>query len=607
MEATNFTDQEIDKMNSRKLKVLVQSSLYTTDCLSYLQQALDQVGTRFDLDPQPRASKSRYDSTSEEEDENDRGSDSGDGSDSSLSDAETAPGPTASPSTPTTPAAAEPTRQTSKIKLQKLIKRQNDVQVRKYVDTLSCHVFPLRDPSQSGLYLPTALLSRDERVAEHPSFALRAYQQLAKEVQVGKPVVVFFVRSGRFAGAVFVHGECVQHRTTTRYTVRKGQGKAQSAQDSQRRAKSIGSQLRRQGEEKLREDIKEAATSWKAYMDAAVLILVSCPKTMKKSFYDSLEVIVTRGDSRIRRVPLDLGRPSFENTVLIHDVLATVCVREVATMAPGESGMTKNQTDVATEEVNKQTRKPVNALHESSEDDVSIPLSALHVACKNGDIEVIREILACATNELTVMAGPDLMTPLHYAAASCHAVDPAVAADCVTELLLQGQADPSLRDRRSRPAYFLASHDRVRDAFRMARAALGEDYCSWDDAKVGPPLTEDDLQLRKEKEAEKRRKKKARQKQKKSQEKTAAEELEKRKQEEEEQARQAEEAKRVRDGLQPKTTAANNVCDFCQAVCKGRKRSQMFKRLEYAYCSTECVQNHKRELMAKAALSRFGG
>jgi Vms1-associating treble clef domain len=32
----------------------------------------------------------------------------------------------------------------------------------------------------------------------------------------------------------------------------------------------------------------------------------------------------------------------------------------------------------------------------------------------------------------------------------------------------------------------------------------------------------------------------------------------------------------------------------------------MFSRLEYVYCTAECVQKHKRELMAAAALARFG-
>jgi hypothetical protein len=31
----------------------------------------------------------------------------------------------------------------------------------------------------------------------------------------------------------------------------------------------------------------------------------------------------------------------------------------------------------------------------------------------------------------------------------------------------------------------------------------------------------------------------------------------------------------------------------------------MLQRLDYVYCSTDCVQKHKRELMAQAALSRL--
>ena len=447
------------------------------------------------------------------------------------------------------------------------------------------------------------MLSKDDRLAEHPSVTLEAFRQLSMDVQqAGKSIVVFFVRSGRFAGAVFVGGECIQHRTTTRYTIRKGQGKAQSAQDSQGRPKSIGAQLRRQGEEKLQDDITESATAWKAHIDKAALILVSCPKTMKKRFYESLGGIIARGDGRIRRVPLDLGRPTFENAVLIHDVLCTVTVREIVSTSKEAEEKVAKPVDSGNQNV--QSSSTSTKKEESFV--VDIPLSALHVACKNGDLEVIRDILASASNELTVMAGPDLMTPLHYAAASSTSVDPSKAADCVTELLTHG-ADPSAMDGRTRPPYFLASHERVRDAFRIARANLGEAFCDWETAKVGPPLTTEDIQQRKEKEAEKRKKKKTRQKQKKVQDKAAADEVERRRQEEEEKAKQAEEAKRIRDGLQPKANTASNACDFCQTVCKGRKRSQMFKRLDYAYCSSECLQNHKRELMANAALSRLGG
>eukprot|EP00979_Chaetoceros_neogracilis_P014810 scaffold4912_cov284-Chaetoceros_neogracile.AAC.1 len=38
-------------------------------------------------------------------------------------------------------------------------------------------------------------------------------------------------------------------------------------------------------------------------------------------------------------------------------------------------------------------------------------------------------------------------------------------------------------------------------------------------------------------------------------------------------------------------------------VCK--RKSQMFARLDFSYCSTDCVKRHQRELMGAAAAARF--
>ena len=91
---------------------------------------------------------------------------------------------------------------------------------------------------------------------------METFQNLASS----QPVVVLLLRSGRFAGGVFCQNKCLEHRTCQRYTVRKGQGKAQSTQDGSRRPKSMGAQLRRQGEVNLWQDIKETMQQWKQYL-----------------------------------------------------------------------------------------------------------------------------------------------------------------------------------------------------------------------------------------------------------------------------------------------------------------------------------------------------
>jgi len=73
---------------------------------------------------------------------------------------------------------------------------------------------------------------------------------------------------------------------------------------------------------------------------------------------------------------------------------------------------------------------------------------------------------------------------------------------------------------------------------------------------------------------------------------------------EKEQQEKEKEAARIRAGLAEKSKLAENACDFCGKEC--RRRRDMFERLTWIYCSTDCVKKHQRELSAAAALKRFG-
>ena len=479
-------------------------------------------------------------------------------------------------------------------------------------DNLICTSLPLDD--ESYLAMPTSLLGKEMQWSGPTSAAkCESYLSLTSELAGietdKKTVVVLLLRSGRFAGGIFEGDRCLVHRAFQRYTVRKGQGKAQSAQDTKRKAKSMGAQLRRAGEQSLREDIQSTILEWKDHIKRSCLILLSCPKAMKATIFSELVVqeVVARDDKRIRKIPFDIGRPTFESVCDSHEVLLNATVRstdkkEATGDLPTPASQQVQDEDETQSDLQKADKRP--------EEEVTIPLTPLHEAARDANLPAALELLSkdgdSAVTIIDQLAGPDFMTPLHYAAAASSKADPSAAAACVLALLIQGRADPCAFDARSRPPYFLATHDTVREAFRKARATLGESYCDWEQGKVGPPLTDEDIQARKAKEADKKRRKKARQKEKKAKEKAQAEDLARQRKEEEDRQKQAEDAKRIRDGLQPRTSNATNVCDFCQKVCKGKRRNQMFQRLDYVYCSSDCVQKHKRELMASAALARFG-
>mmetsp|Transcript_20486 Transcript_20486/g.42788 ORF Transcript_20486/g.42788 Transcript_20486/m.42788 type:complete len:702 (+) Transcript_20486:149-2254(+) len=490
------------------------------------------------------------------------------------------------------------------------------------------HLFP------AAALLPKNLVREPVFVSDQAQTVLSLSEHLSSASS--GLVVVLLVQSGRFAGGIFRHGRCLAHRATARYTVRKGQGKAQSAQDGSRRPKSVGSQLRRAGEEQLNEDVKSTLMEWheKGYTNKACLIFLACPKTMGSTIFspsdsnntktknknkNNADFMLSKDDDRIRKIPFDVGRATFHNAQVVYEVMMGVdlCHVRNTVQTSIEEGVDGSNEVLSSTKTTEQSAKidPEEEKRKRKEElELDLPMTPLHSAARDGNLTVLLDLLNKNQNnnddslDVDQPAGYDCMTPLHFAAAASAKVDPVTASALVTALLVQAHSDPSVVDASGRPPYFLAKHDKIREAFRKARAILGEEYCDWDGgAKVGPPLTEDDLEAKKEKEREKKRRQKARQKEKKAKARAAAQEAEKTRVTEEETKKAAEEAKRVRDGLSAKPTGPN-VCDFCGKVCKGRNASKnMFRRLDYKYCSTECVTKHKRELMAAAAMARFGG
>jgi len=613
-------------------------SLFSAECIELLRNAIDVADSQQNSDDEVIArsaaagvirpkGKSRYEDSSESSDDTGGGSERDDSSQGTSSDSEDSVNddrPVANLTEATGETKYHGNSSAAEIQRESPVimnaagekKKVNERDVQRHTEKLHCSAFPLSaDHDGCELQLPTSLLAKEVRQSESPSLIGRSFLNLATETGPdGKPIVVFFLRSGRFAGAVFERDKCLVHTSSHRYTVRKGQGKAQSAQDSQRRPKSMGAQLRRAGEQNLKEDVANTIREWSPFIQRAALVLISCPKTMRSSLFGEgsrgQEVLV-KDDPRIRRVPLDLGNPSFEKVCTIHSVMTMVSVRQTRRQESSHEIPTNiDLNDYVRESPKKGIEELVMEKKDNDQDRYPFipPLNNLHVAAMEGDVEALVEGLASSPDLVNATAGELCMTPLHFAAEASEKGGNADGAECVYILLTVGKADPCITDVRNRPPYYLAESDKVREAFRRARADLGEEFCDWTASKVGPALTEKDIQLRKEKEAEKKRRKRARQKEKKVKERQHAQELERQKALEEEQRREEVEAKRIRDGLQPKANpAATNVCDYCQKICKGKRRGQMFQRLDYVYCSTECVQKHKRELLASAALSRFGG
>jgi len=466
-----------------------------------------------------------------------------------------------------------------------------------------------------------------------------SHPQQQQQQQQQQPILILLVRSGRFAGAIFQGPKCLAHRVCTQYTVRRGQGGAQSSSDNRKKAKSMGAQLRRAGEEKLKQDILLFLKEHQRHVQHASMIFQSCPKTMQSIFGQNEFYVKAKQNDQIRKIPLSVGRPTYEMACQVYSTLMTGFVRDVS-MDEYQSRMiifmTDNNTDnndddedddlkdphengksSSKEQSNVQTREPAS-IHEPPPKSDIVPLTPLHKAAASGNLTELthhaQTYLSNIQNEndpyhdhmdINIPAGEKQMTALHYAASS----NAPQASECIIYLLQSCRANPCCLDSHNRPPYYVASSDKIREAFRLSRSQLGEDYCQWDSiAKVGPALSMKDIQTKKQKLAEKKKRQRQRQKEKKAKERMEQQKVEEQRKKEEEQTQMEMDAKRSRAGLAPKkisSSSSPNACDYCGK--SGMKRSQMFSRLDFLYCSMDCVKKHQRELAANAALARFGG
>ncbi|ETK89597.1 hypothetical protein F441_06515 [Phytophthora nicotianae CJ01A1] len=387
---------------------------------------------------------------------------------------------------------------------------------------------------------------------------------------------VFLLRSGRFAGAVFDKDKALCHKTFQRYTTRRKQGGAQSASDASGKAKSAGATLRRYNEAALKQDVAALLLEWKDVLKDVELIFISSGKTEHATFFPEKNAVLQPGDKRLKRIPFATFRPTFEEVCRVRSDLSTVRFSPLEAETPSPTYSVKKSKKKNNKKQTSDPAPETEVKAETSEEEEKVPQIIQLV--NDGDLKGIKELLSNAEEkdiEVNVVDAK-FMTALHHAAAK--------DAVPMVEYLLEQGANPALLDLHNRPPYFLCNSKESRNAFRRY---MGEHPYAWDysTAQIPEGLTSEMEQRKKEKEAEKRKRARERKKQ---------------------QKKEAAEQKRIEAERQEeleRKIAAGMACDFCGKYAG----KSPFTRLEFKYCSTDCVNDHKRKLMREAALRRLGG
>ncbi|XP_060684164.1 tRNA endonuclease ANKZF1 isoform X2 [Hemiscyllium ocellatum] len=177
-------------------------------------------------------------------------------------------------------------------------------------------------------------------------------------------------------------------------------------------------------------------------------------------------------------------------------------------------------------------------------------------------------------------------TLLHVAAAAGQAH--------VVRLLMDAGCDPAIRDKCARPAYTVSANKETRNEFRRYVADHPGRY-NYTKAQISGPLTSEmEIKKSEKKRAQKMAKKQREKEQKERKRRLEEEEIEKKKyaamSEREKRALAAE--KRFAQQVENNTTNTVRRCWLCGESLLGRVP---FEYLEYKFCTTHCLQEHRKQ------------
>jgi Bacteroidetes VLRF1 release factor/Ankyrin repeats (many copies) len=297
------------------------------------------------------------------------------------------------------------------------------------------------------------------------------------------------------------HAIVKAHKTFHRYTTRRKQGGSQSANDNAKgNAHSAGSSIRRYNEMALEVDIRGVLSEWKDMIDKSELLFIRATgTTSRRTLYGPYESQILRAnDPRIRGFPFSTRRATQTElmrafTELTRLKISTVSQAALEAVAADPEKVTRpsKPQPTARDLTPKQSKEDETALMHTTQIETLIRRSkapALLTYLANNKLSSNFALFPLETPH-----HHHAPTPLHVAASNNSSA-------VVLALLVKANADPTLPNGDGKTAFDIAGDTKTRDAFRIARHAMGESAADWKSAHVPPALSEQEAEDRQRRE-----------------------------------------------------------------------------------------------------------
>jgi hypothetical protein len=133
------------------------------------------------------------------------------------------------------------------------------------------------------------------------------------------PYTIVIIQAGYCAVGYFENGEVLQHKALRTYMTRRKNGRNQlNYMSGGGRGGTSGGQLRLQNALHFFEDINETLNEWNKTTKPE-RIFYSCPiKMWQYLFNGKVKCFFDKKDSRLHKIPLDVGIPNFEEMMRVN-------------------------------------------------------------------------------------------------------------------------------------------------------------------------------------------------------------------------------------------------------------------------------------------------
>ncbi|EFA08600.1 tRNA endonuclease ANKZF1 [Tribolium castaneum] len=206
---------------------------------------------------------------------------------------------------------------------------------------------------------------------------------------------VLMLGGGHFAGAVFDNDQVVVHKTFHCYTVRAGQGGAQSSRDAKSGGsgpKSAGASLRRYNEQALVQHVRGIVDTWKSQLDECALILYRASGPYNRGvLFGGGDPVFDKNDARLRTIPFSTRRATFTEVKRVHSEMTTAQVYHSYDSAIQYFTRRKNTKRVKTRspcidraKSREIIERPLPVTHETSSDE-----EVLNLSTENNEISFV--------------------------------------------------------------------------------------------------------------------------------------------------------------------------------------------------------------------------